>query len=287
MKRQEFEQIKENAEQFSYTSLAYTEYEEVSEYEVLAQNADVLLLGGENKEARSYEIHWAANTPEALIASVKPRKEGLITFIPKEWVAAMEASGFQIRNAWHDYFADELTAACEENTAAYEFLTPAECELASEITQSCRNQSRGFTGQTKEWFLHWIGSENEDARHASVLVYRVADERSDNGISEHEMLAEEKVEAGKMVGVLCVGIYGEGADKTLWIREVAVLPEYQNQGIARKLLKQAFAYGIEYGATKAFLAADEQNAGAIHLYQSMGFVASTEEAQIDMVWQVS
>lgn len=200
MKRQEFEQIKENAEQFSYTSLAYTEYEEVSEYEVLAQNADVLLLGGENKEARSYEIHWAANTPEALIASVKQKKEGLITFIPKEWVAAMEASGFQIRNAWHDYFADELTAACEENTAAYEFLTPTECEQASEITQRCRNQ---------------------------------------------------------------------------------------NQGIARKLLKQAFAYGIEYGATKAFLAADEQNAGAIHLYQSMGFVASTEEAQIDMVWQVS
>lgn len=48
------------------------------------------------------------------------------------------------------------------------------------------------------------------------------------------------------------------------------------------MINQALYYGKCHGATRGFLAADEQNAGAIHLYESIGFEASEEESQIDM-----
>ena len=86
----------------------------------------------------------------------------------------------------------------------------------------------------------------------------------------------------EMVGIICVGIYGNEENKTLWVREVAVKPEYQGKWIARKLIGQAFAYGIKHNAKKAFLMADECNENAIHLYKSMGFVRNSEEGQIDM-----
>lgn len=44
-----------------------------------------------------------------------------------------------------------------------------------------------------------------------------------------------------------------------------------------------FSYGKFFDADEAYLAADEQNDGAIHLYRSVGFRPSNEESQIDML----
>ena len=65
---------------------------------------------------------------------------------------------------------------------------------------------------------------------------------------------------------------------------MCVNPEYQNRGIARRIIKQALLHGKTHGATRAFLAADEQNVGAIHLYKSLGFEPSKEAPQTDMLY---
>ena len=46
---------------------------------------------------------------------------------------------------------------------------------------------------------------------------------------------------------------------------------------------KALSYVKEHNATRAFLAADENNDSAIHLYKSIGFLPSDDESQIDML----
>lgn len=274
----DFARIKEKAKNFPYTSMEYTDYEDVPGYEILREDETVILLGGKNQEAGCYEFHWAATTAEQLIKEIcKINKQGdlqkssyLLTFAPKEWIKTLEEAGFYVRNAWHDYFVQDLPATAKRlgipafSELDCEFLTLDECEKASELTQRCRFQSRGFTGQTKKWFENWISKENEAAENTAVIVHRMTD--------------------GNIAGILCTGTYGgNGTAKIVWVRELAVAPQYQNQGIAKKLLQKAFAYGLEKGAVKAFLAADEQNHVAIHRYESMGFVAADGDSQIDMV----
>ena len=109
---------------------------------------------------------------------------------------------------------------------------------------------------------NWLSGE-EGVRFPAVLLHR---------------------ENGKAAGIICIGLYGfdSAQGPVLWIRELAVCPEYQNRGIGRKLLLQAFQYGKEHGAYRSFLAADENNIKAIHMYRSLGFTANPLEKQIDM-----
>jgi ribosomal protein S18 acetylase RimI-like enzyme len=93
------------------------------------------------------------------------------------------------------------------------------------------------------------------------------------------------VKFGKLVAIVCTAVYGYESKKgpVAWIREVAVHPDYQNRGIGRRLILQAFNYGKEHGAVRAFLMADECNEQGIHLYTKLGFTANKENAQIDMI----
>lgn len=65
--------------------------------------------------------------------------------------------------------------------------------------------------------------------------------------------------------------------------EVAGVALLRNDDDAVLLLAQALAYGRAHGASRAFLAADECNTNALHLYQRMGFVPKADEVQIDML----
>ena len=84
-----------------------------------------------------------------------------------------------------------------------------------------------------------------------------------------------------------MAIYGHGSEKgsILWVRELAVSPKSQGQGIGRKLLKQALTYGIDHGAKRSFLMADECNFNAKKLYEDIGFIPSLDEVQIDMIYK--
>jgi ribosomal protein S18 acetylase RimI-like enzyme len=144
-----------------------------------------------------------------------------------------------------------------------------EFEQASGVTRSCRLQSREFQGETPEWTSEWVSGNDPNAKACGSTDCNILVHRMDN----------------KLVGIVCVAIYGHESEKgaIVWIREIAVRPEFQGQGIGRKLLLQGLKYGIEHGAKRAFLAADEYNHNAIKLYQSVGFVPK-DGPQIDMIY---
>lgn len=264
MKEQEWETIQDRLEHYKYTSLHYTDYEEIADYDIVCSQPELILLLGYHREAKCMEYHWAANSPQELLHGIRER-ECLLTFIPKEWVSDLEGQGFTVRCLWQDYFMEQLKLGQIPiiSEAEMKFLESSECKEASEVTMSCRGQSRGFTGQTAEWMREWL--QNEEAEDCAVLT--------------------ERNEKGEIMGLICTGIYGREREEgsIVWIREVAVRPGYQRQGIARKLLMQALSYGKIHGAKRAFLTADECNIHAIHLYESIGFRKSEEEGQIDMI----
>ncbi|MCK5128400.1 MAG: GNAT family N-acetyltransferase [Clostridiales bacterium] len=134
---------------------------------------------------------------------------------------------------------------------------------------ACKGQSRGFMGQTIEWIADWISGENGEADRINM---------SGSTILTHSV-------EGEIVGIVCIGIYGHESEKgaVLWVGDLAVHPDFQRRGIAAKLMKQGLCYGKENGAKRAFLMADDTNAGAIHLYEKMGFVGNENEYEINMV----
>ena len=263
MSEKDFEAMQESLEKYPFTSLTYTDYEDVDSYEIISITEQLILLCGYNDTAKEFEYCWAAKSAEDVIDKIEKEK-CFITFIPKEWTNTFEKAGFSIRNIWHDYFKKNLEDVQNEVENAVR-LRDEECLEASEVTLSCRNQSRGFTGETEKFLCEWLSNCEEGDHNKTIFV--------------------EKNELGRIVGLVCTTTYAHDSEKgaIAWIREVCVRPEYQNKGIARKLIMQALSYGKAKGAKRAFLAADEMNDNAIHLYKSIGFEPSLEDGQIDMI----
>lgn len=253
---------------YAFSSMKYLEYDDVSNYDIEIEQDDIIILFGFNREADCYEYHWAANNSESLLHQINLNKNFLIPFIPHEWVKLLEQSGLKVRSAWQDYFMKNIEPIESDNPI--DFLSMDECLEASDVTMACKGQSRGFTGQTADWVCEWLtGSQDSD---------------SDTGVRNNAILVERTTN-NEIAGIVCTGTYAHNSEKgaIVWIREVAVKPEFQNKGIARKLILQAITYGKAKGATRAFLAADECNTGALHLYTSIGFVTGEDESQIDMI----
>ena len=57
------------------------------------------------------------------------------------------------------------------------------------------------------------------------------------------------------------------------VHDVAVLPQFRGLGIARKMLALVEVIARERGACKLTLEVLQGNAGAIHLYETLGFAA--------------
>jgi len=268
MTEADFLRIKDKAAGFTYNSLEYTDYEDIAGYEIKKETDNIILIRGFHREADCIHYHWAANEAKQVLDSLGKASRGLIEFIPDEWVDSFEEEGFIVRDVWKDYFLDSLIdipviEACELEE---EFLKEYESKEASDTTLACKGQSRGFTGQTEEWIKGWLNNtSDEEPVNKAVLV--------------------ERKKENKIAGLVCTGIYGLQSKKgpIAWIREVAVIPEYQNQGIARRLIGKALGYCKTFGATRAFLTADECNTYAIHLYESIGFRPGPEKGQIDMI----
>lgn len=267
MTEQEFLRIQEKLPSFKYNSMQYTDYDDVADYELLHESDSLILLCGYDKESRKYQYHWASNRAEDLLKEIHDKPNFRIGFVPKEWVSSLESAGLKVFAIWNDYFRLSLEDISVDKQL--EFLKKEECQAASEVTLACRWQSRGFTGQTVEWMEDWIGSDADansttDTKNKAVLIHRN--------------------EKGKIVGILCTATYSHDSEKgpIVWVRELAVHPDYQGRGIARKLIYETLAYGKSKGATRAFLAADECNARAIKLYESCGFASKEENGEINM-----
>lgn len=265
--RTTFDALKEKSKRFRYSSFEWLEYESVADYRLTEDSSERIVLRGQKKLADVSEVHWAANEPDGIIAAAKSQGIGtLVTFVPEEWKTLFLENGFSEFGILREYWSNTLNSTYTPRIACLP-ITPDECAEAARVTQSCRLQSREFYGETEESLHAWIAGEDPDAkaggaRHEAVLACRVD---------------------GKLAGVLCTAVYGyeSGNGPIAWVREVGVLPEYQGRGIGRALIESALQYGVERGAVRAFLMADDCNAGAIALYKKLGFEPN-DEVQIDL-----
>lgn len=263
MTKKEFERIKRKCETLSHTSLKYTGYQEIKEYTIVEESEYIILLFGYNVEQKINEYHYAASDVYDLLKHMDKHK-ALLSFIPKEWVEILEDNGFEIYAKWNDFIREELSM---KEALAYDILPVERANEASMVTLSCKNMSRGFSGQTTEWVKKWINGSLDSlssARDSNVLYIQ---------------------SGNQIVGIVCVAVYALDSEKgpILWIREIAVRSEYQNLGYGKLLFKNAISYGLDNGAVRGFLAADENNSHAIELYNQFGFISVVDEQQIDMI----
>ena len=268
---EEFAELKQRAMKMKFSSFTYLEYETAKSYRILKNTNTLILLEGIKEEADIRDLQWAAQRPSAVISAAKSgERETLVTFVPESWKETFLQNGFTEFGILREYWIRSLQAVYEPKTLCEPILL-AEAEGAAAVSQSCKLQSREFFGETQESIIVWMtGCDPQavagGAQHETVLACR-------NG--------------SRMVGIVSVAIYG--FDKPLgpivWLREVAVLPECQGEGYGRVLVESALQYGVDHGATRAFLLADDCNTGAIALYRKVGFVASEDDVQIDLVYK--
>ena len=230
-------------------------------FESVAENENIILLYGKNDDFGLMQMHYAFNATGCFLRHTEKYNGFMMTFVDDGVAKSLKNQGFEIFGVWRDYFNEDIAAYGE--TEGFTPLTEDGYGRASEITLACKNQSRGFMGQTPEWIAGWMKNANQkpgedDIRDATILTHS---------------------EDGKIEGIICLGIYGHESERgaTLWIRELAVHPDYQRRGIATKLLRQGLGYGAAHGAKRAFLAADELNTGALNLYERLGFVRDGNE----------
>jgi len=198
---------------------------------------------------------------DKLIAEVKSKNaDVLIESVPHEFIPQLLDESFIIHAQWMEFWLNDINTV---DTSDVEYIKTSDTAAIYEIALSCRYQSRGFTGESVEWFDNWITHKDGD-----ILAH----------------YAE-----GVLVGFLCTKVYAHGNENgaIVWIRMVAVRPEYQNLGIARKLIIQAFKYGKDNGAKRSFLHTDRLNINARHLYENIGFYRKFDEndEQLDMLYK--
>lgn len=263
MTKKEFERIKHKCDTLSHTSLKYTGFQDIKDYTIVEESDYFILIYGYNVEQKINEYHYAASDVYDLLKHMDQHK-ALLTFVPKDWVEILKDNGYEIYAKWNDFICKELSMKEE---VSYNILAEGQASQASSVTLSCKDMSRGFSGQTTEWMTKWINGSLESlssARDSNVLYIQ-----ADNQI----------------VGIVCVAVYALESEKgpILWIREIAVRSEYQNLGYGKLLFKSAISYGLENGAVRGFLAADENNNHAIKLYNQFDFISVEDEVQIDMI----
>ena len=246
--------FQERAEHLTFSSMNYLDFEDCVNAAVLCDSDGFILLHDTSKTPAM--LYFAADDFGRVVDAIAGLPGGLrLHFVPRAYAERLTALGFMEWCEWADYWNIDLAGTAARLPAAlpFDFLRPAEYADAAALSQRCRLQSRGFEGETAEWFAEWD---------------------TDNAILTHR-------DGEALAGFCCVSIYNEGT--TLWVREIAVDPPHQGKGIGKALLAQAIQYGIEHGAVKAFLAADVLNHAAIGLYEKFGFRAKGGEGELQMV----
>ncbi len=90
-----------------------------------------------------------------------------------------------------------------------------------------------------------------------------------------------------LVGFVMMGFYEAKQQYTLW--KLLIDERYQHRGYGRQAVELAKRYLIDaFGVAEIHLGVHQDNAAAIRLYQSAGFIATdeTDGTQIEMKWTV-
>jgi ribosomal protein S18 acetylase RimI-like enzyme len=249
-----FNDLAEKAQKYKYSSMQNIDYESCRNADSLVASDEFILL--EDKNETPTMLYFAVDHFEILLAFIEGIQGDLrLHFVPHEYASHLEKLGFTKWCEWIDFFNYDLAGTVESfgDSGIIEYLHFNECSHVSEVSRQCKLQTRGFEGESQDWFEKWL-SENK------VIIIR-----------NNSMI----------VGYCCVAIYNEGT--ILWIREIAVDPAYQGAGLGKKLMEQALRYGFESGAVKGFLASDSLNENAIRLYERYGFRAKDTVGELQMV----
>ena len=254
MNEANFNKMYERAKEYKYSSMNYIDYDQCKNADILHDDDGLILLHDTSKTPSM--LYFATNDFESVLKKISEISGGLrLNFVPHEYAAQLKQLGFTEWGEYIGYFNYSLadTAAKFGNVSKVEYLGKSECKIVSDVAQKCRLQSRGFEGETPESYEKWL-TENE------ILVVR---------------------ENGTIAGYCCVSIYNEGT--ILFIKEMAVAPDFQGKGYAKKLIEQAICHGIENGAIKGFLHVDKFNENAIDLYKKYDFVTKETSGELQMV----
>ena len=250
-----YDAVIKKAKKFKYSSMNHIEYDDYADSVVLHDCDKLILLLDKSKTPAM--LYYATDDFDLLVKIIADIPGQLrLHFVPQVFAPQLKKFGFVEWGEYVDFFNTRLTETAESLVEMNEidYLRVEECEEASTLSHKCKLQSRGFEGESSDWFIEWL-------KKNKVIILR-----------------QDSV----IVGYCCVSVYNEGT--TLWIREIAVDPIYQGQGLGKKLMEQAIYYGAKNGAVKGFLAADILNHNAIGLYNKYGFHAvNMGEGELQMV----
>lgn len=260
--------LAEKVKNYKYSSLEYADLEVVSNTFTYIDTTDSLFLY--SAEGEKAIINWAASSKESFFSGLKKSmdlisqndaiKRIYIEFVPEDYVHEMEESGYIIVSEWIDYWNNRLEAVCleQQDSLIIRRIKEDEYQEASQVTKLCRGYSRGFEGESEERIKEWNESEN-----SMVFVAEINRE---------------------LAGICLVNLYGFESEEgtVLWIREVAVKPNYQSKKIGLHLLAYVMNWGIENGAVRSFLACDTENIKGIRLYKGLGYERKPARGQINM-----
>ena len=249
-----FNALADKAKELKYSSMAYIDYSDCKDADVLSDDENMILLY--DKTRAPAMLYYATNDYKGLVERITAIPGKLrLHFVPREYAALLLNQGFIEWGEYCDFWntALQITAKQIDTVDRPEYLGVDRCGEVSAISLKCRLQSRGFEGETPEWFAQWL-------------------------IDNKVIIVKDESE---IIGFCCVSIYNEGT--TLWIREVAVDPAHQGKGFGKRLIEQAVIFGAESGAVKGFLAADILNKNAIGLYNKYGFLSNYSDSELQLI----
>jgi hypothetical protein len=160
-------EIIKKSSQYKYSSMRYTQEEDLYESNILVNNDSILIIGTIEKD--SMKIDWATNNPKLLVESMITIEKDLesninikhltIEFIPEEIIELFEQNNYVIKSEWMDYWKPTLESKTTPNNLVIRPIEEKEYIIGSYITKSCKGYSRGYNGEEIEWFKEWKDNE--------------------------------------------------------------------------------------------------------------------------------
>lgn len=272
------EELFKKTADFKYSSLKYLNLEEfqtILPEDIIIDKPGVFALC--RYIDHRHNIFWAADSEQAFMNTLleltsrltQLHTDGLetiyIEFIHPDFIPAMEAIGFTVVSDFIDFWNENILTSVTSASVVGSSISIRNIELheykqASLITQACKEVSRGFYGEELEFIQEW-----NEADHSCVLVAELHKE---------------------VVGVCLLNIYGFESDNgpILWLRQLAVDPNYHNKGIGTLLITKGLRWGVTNGAKQSFLAVDRENKNAIKIYNKSGYTYNDTLGQINMAF---
>lgn len=216
------------------------------------------------KDHERIKLFWAVDSlvrlKDAIKESIKDicPTEIVLEFIPPEFVEGLEQDGFRVISEWVDFWLKDLQEKSWDYhlTAEIRLIDDSETEIAAAVTRSCAGVSREFKGELEEGILDWMNQKDQE-----IFV---------------------AIKNEQIVGICMMAFYDGKQGKVAWLRELAVHPDYQYQGIGRSLAKVGLEWGQKQGCSTSFLATDTENFHAIRLYEKLGYQQQEGRGQINM-----